>query len=70
MTPPEALISSMVISAVSFSAVSEMAMVPERECRMPTLMVSSARDASGEASASSAESARSIRDPGRIWVLS
>jgi hypothetical protein len=32
----------MVISAVSFSAVSEMAMVPDSECRMPTLMVSAA----------------------------
>jgi hypothetical protein len=41
-TPPLALISSMVISAVSLRAVSEMAMVPDRECRMPTLMVSAA----------------------------
>jgi hypothetical protein len=37
-----ALISSMVISAMSFSDVSEMAMVPDSECRMPTLMVSAA----------------------------
>jgi hypothetical protein len=41
-TPPGLLISSMVISAVSLSAVSEMAMVPDSECRMPTLMVSAA----------------------------
>ncbi|MNO72467.1 hypothetical protein D3C76_634170 [compost metagenome] len=41
-TPPLALISSMVISAMSFSEVSEMAMVPDSECRMPTLMVSAA----------------------------
>jgi hypothetical protein len=41
-TPPLALISSMVISAVSFSAVSEMAIVPDSECRMPTLIVSAA----------------------------
>ena len=32
----------MVISAMSFSEVSEMAMVPDSECRMPTLMVSAA----------------------------
>ena len=41
-TPPLALISSMVISATSFSGVSEIAMVPESELRMPTLMVSAA----------------------------
>jgi hypothetical protein len=41
-TPPLALISSMVISATSLSDVSEMAMVPDSECRMPTLMVSAA----------------------------
>ena len=38
MTPPLALISSKVISAVFFSAVSLMAMVPDSECRMPTLI--------------------------------
>ena len=43
MTPPDLLISSMVINAVSLSAVSEMAMVPDRECRMPTLMVPAAK---------------------------
>ncbi len=32
----------MSISITSFSVVSLMAMVPESECRMPTLMVSSA----------------------------
>jgi hypothetical protein len=42
LTPPLALISSMVISAMSLSEVSEMAMVPDKECRMPTLMVSAA----------------------------
>ncbi|MNC55920.1 hypothetical protein D3C75_1054860 [compost metagenome] len=34
--------SSMVISATSLSGVSEMAMVPDSELRMPTLMVSAA----------------------------
>jgi glycine cleavage system aminomethyltransferase T len=34
-----ALISSMVISAVFFSAVSVMAIVPDSECRTPTLIV-------------------------------
>ncbi|MCY1394280.1 hypothetical protein D9M71_91960 [compost metagenome] len=41
-TPPLALISSMVISAMSFNDVSEIAMVPDNECRIPTLMVSAA----------------------------
>src|SRR5688572_945426 len=39
-TPPLALISSMAINTVSLSTVSEMAMVPDRLCRMPTLIVS------------------------------
>ena len=39
-TPPLALISSIVIRATSLSDVSEMAIVPDSECRMPTLMVS------------------------------
>jgi hypothetical protein len=43
-TPPLALISSMAISATSFSTVSEMAMVPDSECRTPTLMVSAAHE--------------------------
>jgi len=41
-TPPLALIWSMVIRAMSFREVSEIAMVPDSECRMPTLMVSAA----------------------------
>ena len=36
--PPFSLISSIVINATSFSDVSLMAMVPDRECRMPTLI--------------------------------
>ncbi len=39
--PPLAFCSSISISITSFSVVSEIAMVPESECRMPTLMVSS-----------------------------
>ena len=38
-TPPFLFCSSMSISITSFSVVSLMAMVPESECRMPTLMV-------------------------------
>ena len=38
-TPPWALISSMAISTVSFSTVSEIAMVPDRLCSTPILMV-------------------------------
>ncbi len=41
-TPPFLFCSSISISITSFSVVSLMAMVPESECRMPTLMVSSA----------------------------
>ena len=37
-TPPFSLISSIVMSATSLSDVSLMAMVPESECRMPTLI--------------------------------
>ena len=39
ITPPLALISSIAISAMSFSTVSLIAMVPDSECRMPTLTV-------------------------------
>ena len=41
-TPPLALISSMAISTVSLSTVSEIAIVPDSECSTPTLMVSCA----------------------------
>ena len=40
--PPFLFCSSISISMTSFSVVSLIAMVPESECRMPTLMVSSA----------------------------
>ena len=39
-SPPFLFCSSMSISMTSFSVVSLMAMVPESECRMPTLIVS------------------------------
>src|SRR3954464_10206087 len=39
-TPPFLFCSSIIISTVSFSVVSLMAMVPDSECRTPTLMVS------------------------------
>src|SRR6201999_124010 len=38
ITPPFLLMSEIVINAVSFSDVSEMAIVPDSECRMPTLI--------------------------------
>ena len=41
-TPPLALISSIAINTVSFSTVSEIAIVPDSECSTPTLMVSCA----------------------------
>src|SRR5689334_6679882 len=41
-SPPLAFCSSMSISMASFNVVSEIAMVPDSECRMPTLIVSSA----------------------------
>jgi len=34
-----ALISSMAMSTVSYNTVSEIAMVPDKLCKMPTLMV-------------------------------
>jgi hypothetical protein len=55
-TPPLLLISSIAISTVSLSAVSEIAMVPDRECSMPTLMVSAA-SALNEASPNAAVTA-------------
>ena len=42
ITPPFALISAIVISATSLSEVSLIAIVPDSECRMPTLIVSAA----------------------------
>ncbi|MEH2479404.1 hypothetical protein V1282_002761 [Nitrobacteraceae bacterium AZCC 2146] len=41
-TPPFLFCSSIMNSTVSFSVVSEIAMVPDNECRTPTLMVPSA----------------------------
>ncbi len=55
--PPLALISSTAINAVFFNAVSEIAMVPDNECRMPTLIVSAAI-----AVAAMAENAIAIND--------
>src|SRR5581483_4061870 len=43
--PPFLFCSSMSISMTSLSVVSEIAIVPESECRMPTLIVSSAAKA-------------------------
>ena len=48
-TPPAALISSKVMRAVFFSAVSLIAMVPDSECSTPTLMGSFAPNASMDA---------------------
>src|SRR6266404_7360366 len=59
-TPPLALISSIVISVTSFNTVSLIAIVPESECRTPTLIVSAANagaPANTPAVASAAESA-------------
>src|SRR3954451_6699065 len=44
-SPPFLFCSSISISMTSFSVVSEIAIVPESECRMPTLIVSSSADA-------------------------
>ncbi len=41
-TPPFLFCSSMSMSMASFRVVSEIAIVPDSECRMPTLIVSSA----------------------------
>src|SRR6476619_2852503 len=42
MTPPLELISSIAISVTSFNTVSLIAIVPDNECRTPTLIVSAA----------------------------
>src|SRR5690606_19871915 len=52
LTPPLALISSMAINTTSLRDVSEIAMVPLRECRMPTLTVPAATAWPGAATAS------------------
>ena len=46
--PPFLFCSSISISMTSFSVVSLIAMVPESECRMPTLMVSCGFDGTGD----------------------
>ena len=48
--PPFLFCSSISISITSLSVVSLIAMVPDSECRMPILMVSSAARADGAAS--------------------
>ena len=55
--PPLAFCSLISISITSFSVVSLMAMVPESECRMPTLMVSAAWAALIEPAAANAKPA-------------
>jgi hypothetical protein len=57
-TPPLALISSMAISTVSFSTVSEIAIVPDSECSTPTLIVPCA--SAGPASPAAASAAPSV----------
>ena len=62
-TPPLALISSMAISTVSLSTVSEIAIVPDSECSTPTLMVSCANTGNdiAPARATAALSALSVK---------
>ncbi len=60
-TPPLALISAIVISAVSFNTVSEIAIVPDSECRMPTLIVSAAIAGVIEVNEANAASAPNVR---------
>ncbi len=72
--PPLAFCSAMSMSMTSFKVVSEIAIVPDSECRMPTLMVSSAAFAddmaSGTAIAAAAANVPRIRPVDRImWDL-
>ncbi len=64
--PPLALISSMAISTVSFSTVSEIAIVPDSECSTPTLMVLCAR--AGETTPAVMRAAASSLRPARRWI--
>ncbi|CDT28627.1 hypothetical protein VCR9J2_40041 [Vibrio crassostreae] len=57
--PPFLFCSSMSINTVSFSVVSLIAMVPDSECRTPTLMVSSAASTDAEENESVVHSAAS-----------
>src|SRR5262245_1032951 len=61
-TPPDSLILSIAIRATSFSEVSLIAMVPESECKIPTLIgpVSSAFGAAGAAAAEAASGALAL----------
>ena len=64
-TPPFLFCSSMSMSITSFSVVSLMAMVPESECRMPTLIVSSARAGSAAESPRARPAAAASQRPAR-----
>src|SRR5436305_12858902 len=66
-TPPLALISAMVIRAVSFRDVSLIAIVPDSECRMPTLIVSAAR-AGGAPSTTAQRTDDSMRTSFRVYM--
>src|SRR5438876_5323289 len=69
--PPFLFCSSISISITSFSVVSLMAMVPDNECRMPTLMVSCALAGSAaKAMASPAVAASQRRAIGRCATAS
>ena len=72
LTPPFLFCSSIMNSTVSFSVVSLMAMVPERECRTPTLIVSCAcadEIAPVTAKANPAVAASHLRAVGRLAAV-
>src|SRR5258706_11273983 len=65
-TPPLALISSIAMSVTSFSTVSLIAMVPDNECRTPTLMVPCADAGKAGAARPHASTASPAKDNARL----
>ena len=65
--PPFLFCSSMSMSMTSFSVVSEIAIVPDSECRMPTLIVSSAAEAG--AASGTAKAAAIAAAPATLRIM-
>ena len=65
--PPFLFCSSISMSMTSFNVVSEIAIVPDSECRIPTLMVSSAAEA-GMASGTDSAAAMAAA-PATLWNM-
>src|SRR5712672_3708179 len=67
-TPPLALISSIAISVTSLSTVSLIAIVPDSECRTPTLMVPWASAGTADTAKPHASATGPTRDNARLTI--